>query len=55
MIAGYGREVYTAILLLIPPILSILALLSGPDIEERRLQKTLNKAKLKNELKKLEK
>lgn len=40
-------------LLLLPPVLSLFALYIGPDIEERRLTKQVNKAKLRAELEKL--
>ncbi|MFA7276614.1 MAG: hypothetical protein WC043_07420 [Pseudobdellovibrionaceae bacterium] len=47
---SYGREMFLAALLAVPPVISILALLHGPDREERRLAKELRKAKLKQEL-----
>lgn len=47
---AYGNDVFLVALLAIPPVLSIKALRSGPDLEERRLTKALNKAKLRKEL-----
>ncbi len=46
----YGSEIILALLLLVTPLLSVIALYSGPDLEERRLTKDLNKARLRNEL-----
>lgn len=48
-----GPEHLIALLLFIPPILSLLALYSGPDCEERRLQKQVRKATLRKQLKDL--
>lgn len=50
---SYGRDVYIALLMILPPLLFLLALLSGPDLEERRLARRLNKARMKRELEKL--
>ena len=52
-ITAYGRDAYFALLLAIPPILSIIALYHGPDIEERRLTRKLNKARMNQELESL--
>lgn len=48
-----GVEVLLISLLFFPPILSLLALWNGPDMEERRLRRQLNKAELKQRLKEL--
>ena len=50
MITGYGRDVMYAMLLMVPPVLSFLALMCGPDLEEMRLRRQVNKAKLRKEL-----
>lgn len=49
-IGAYGRDAYIALLLAIPPVLSIIALYCGPDIEERRLARKVNKARMNQEL-----
>ncbi len=46
-------EFFIACLMLIPPILSLIALKEGPDKEERKLARQLRKACLRDELKKL--
>jgi hypothetical protein len=51
----YGSDTYLAMLLLIPPCLSLWALYNGPDHHERRLQKELNKARMEKELSELKK
>lgn len=52
----YGlRDGLLASLLAVPPLVSLIALYIGPDIEERRLMKQVNKARLRAELEKLEK
>lgn len=43
-------EVVIALAMLLPPIASMIALYWGPDLEERRLQRTLNKVRIKREL-----
>ncbi len=48
-----SSEIPIALLMVFPPLLSILALRKGPDIEERRLGRQLSKAKMRDELKKL--
>lgn len=45
---------FLALLFLIPPVLSLLALRSGGDKEEQQLKKRIRKAKLRQELKGLE-
>ena len=50
----YGHEIFLALLLMAVPVLSLLALYAGPDLEERRLAKELNKARLRNELENLQ-
>lgn len=47
---AYGSDVYLVILLAIPPLLSIKALRQGPDIEESRLIREVNKAELRKKL-----
>lgn len=49
-----GDDRIVAALLLLPPILSILAIRRGPDKEERKLQARIRKANLRKELKELE-
>ena len=48
-----GGEALLFALLFLVPILSLLALWCGPDAEERRLRRQLNKAELKQRLKEL--
>lgn len=50
---AYGPEKNLALLLFIPPVLSILAIFREPDLEERRLQKQVRKAQLRKALKEL--
>lgn len=45
-----GMETYLAMLFLIPPVLSLLVIYNGPDLEERRLSRLLNKARMRKEL-----
>ena len=52
---AYGRDMFFAALLLVPPLVCIKALLNGPDSEERRLARKLRKAKLQHELETLAK
>lgn len=47
---AYGRDTYIALALAVPPLLSIIALLRGPDRELRRLQDDVAKARLRREL-----
>jgi hypothetical protein len=49
----HGAEVLLMALLFFPPILSLLAIWQGPDREERRLRRAVNKAELKKRLKEL--
>ena len=51
----YGREAGLILLLLIPPVLSLLALRKGGDKEERQLKKRIRKATLRKELDDLKK
>jgi len=51
---SYSSEAFLAMFLLIPPILSITALYTGPDCEETRLAKQVRKASLRKELSALE-
>lgn len=55
MVNAYGRETYIALLLLVPPVLSIIALRRGPDSEQRKLESAVAKARLRRELADLEK
>ncbi len=50
---AYAQEVYIALLFTIPPVLSMVALYTGPDREERYLTRQLNKARMRRELKDL--
>ena len=52
---GYGSDRLLALLLVLPPLLSIIALRCGPDLEERRLGRELNKARMRKELQDLSK
>jgi hypothetical protein len=47
----YGNDSFLAMLLFVPPILSILALKKQDDREERDLKKRIRKAQLRKELK----
>lgn len=49
----YGEEKNIALLFLIPPVLSVLAMRRGGDKEERQLKKRIRKAGLRKELKEL--
>lgn len=49
-----GNDRLVAALLLLPPILSLIAIRRAPDKEERKLQARLRKANLRKELKELE-
>ena len=51
----YGREAGLVLLLLIPPVLSLLSLRKGGDKEERTLKKRIRKANLRKELDELKK
>jgi hypothetical protein len=51
---AYGRDVYFALLLALPPLLSIIALMRGPDSEQRALESAVTKARLRRELADLE-
>lgn len=50
---GRGGDSAMAILLILPPLFSLIALNIGPDLEERRLQTQVRKASLRKELKDL--
>ncbi len=47
---AYGRDTYIALALGVPPLLSIIALLRGPDKELRALETDVAKARLRREL-----
>lgn len=50
----YRLEEYLLLLVIfISPVLALLALRSGPDTEERRLQRAVRKAELRHRLKEL--
>lgn len=49
----YGDEKYIALLFMLPPVLSIIALRKGGDKEERMMKKRIRKASLRKELKEL--
>lgn len=55
MKGAYGRDVFWAMLLLLPPFVAMIALKCGPDLEERRLRRKVNKARLQQELAELTK
>lgn len=55
LVNAYGRDTYIALLLAVPPALSIMALLRGPDNEQRKLESAVAKARLRRELAELEK
>lgn len=50
MTEAYDRDLVYCFLLILPPLFSILALKTGPDLEERRLTREVNKARLRAEL-----
>ena len=54
-LTGYGNTRLFAALLIVPPILSVFALRMGPDLEERKLTRELNKARMRKELQNLKK
>ncbi len=47
---SYGPERWLVALLFLPPVLSLVALWRGPDLEERKLRKRVKKAQLRQEL-----
>ena len=49
-LTGYGNNRFFAAVLTIPPILSVIALRIGPDLEERKLARQLNKARMRKDL-----
>ncbi len=49
-----GPDFFLALLLAVPPAMSIAALYSGADLEERKMIRRVNKARLRKELEKLE-
>jgi len=55
MLNTYGQDKYIALLLCVPPLLSLIALYKGGDREERRLKKRIRKAALRKELDDLKK
>lgn len=52
---GYGREAALALLLMVPPFVSLAAIHFSPDHEERKLTRRLRKARLRRELSEIEK
>lgn len=50
----HGSDARLALLLIVPPLLSIIALVQTGGIEERQLRKQVRKAALKKQLKDLE-
>lgn len=55
VLEGYGTEALLASFLIVPPVLSMLAIHFSPDFEERRLTRRLRKAQLRQQLAELEK
>lgn len=53
--ANRTEEIMILALCMFVPILSIAAIYSAPDLEERKLMRALNKAQLRKELTKFEK
>lgn len=52
---SYGRqELFFASCAFFPALINLLALGLGPDLEERRLRRKLNKARMREELSRLE-
>jgi len=49
-----SQELFFAACAILPALLNIAALYLGPDLEERRLSRRLNKARMKAEIDKLE-
>lgn len=47
---AYGDDRVWGVMILVPPLLSLLALSCQGDLEERRLKKRLRKAQLKKQL-----
>ncbi len=47
---GYSNDRLAALLLAVPAVFSLWALKTGPDCEERKLARDLNKARMKKEL-----
>ena len=43
-----------SLVLLLPPLMSLIVMYAGPDLEERRLRKQVNKAELRHRLAELE-
>ncbi|MGB4056761.1 MAG: hypothetical protein WBK77_01615 [Alphaproteobacteria bacterium] len=53
-VESYGRsDSLLAVLLILPPIISLMAIHFSPDFEERRLTRKLRKARLRRDLKEL--
>lgn len=50
----WGPEKLLSLLILIPAILSLMAIIQGPDLEERKLNRRLRKAQTRKALKELE-
>ena len=53
-LTGYGEDRIFSVLLMIPAIFSIFEQRIGPDLEERKLTRQLNKARMSKELQDLE-
>jgi peptidoglycan/LPS O-acetylase OafA/YrhL len=51
---SYGDDIFLFILMAVPPVLSFVALYTGPDPEERRLDRLVRKARLRQELQSLQ-
>lgn len=49
-----SRDIAFGCIAILPALINVLALYLGPDLEERRLSRRLNKARMKEELRKLE-
>lgn len=49
-----SQELFFGFSAILPALLNLLALYLGPDLEERRLARKLNKARMKAEIEKLE-
>ena len=52
---SYGQKAGLVLLMAVPAIISIVVIRSGPDYEERKLSRTLRKARIRKELSEIEK
>ncbi|MGB1077056.1 MAG: hypothetical protein ACPG05_02015 [Bdellovibrionales bacterium] len=50
---AHSNQQALVLLMFVPPVLSMIALRQGADLEERQLTRKLNKARMRAELKKL--